>query len=163
MDWPYIHTVINHFPIILVVVGTAAVATALIWKRRPVWLYAVATLTLAGLSVYPAFITGDEAADTMERKWYVVKSMVHDHEESADVVLWIVLATGVIAAYTWWSMTRPGRKELPPVWLRVLVLVAAIASVVSITYSSYLGGRIVHESPKLAQPPGAAQPLNQLP
>lgn len=163
MNWPYIHTVVNHFPIILTVVGTAALATALIWRRRPIWLYAVATLTLAGLSIYPAFLSGDEADHVMDRKWYVVKGSIDEHEETAEIALWIVLATGVIAAYTWWSMTRPGQKEPPPVWLRGLLLVAAIASVVSITYSSYLGGRIVHDSPKLAQPPGAAQLPPQAP
>ena len=29
MNWPYVHTLINHFPIILVVIGAAAV-TALV-------------------------------------------------------------------------------------------------------------------------------------
>ena len=52
MNWPYVHTLINHFPIILSVVGTGVVLLALIVRRRGLWLYALATLTLAGLSVY---------------------------------------------------------------------------------------------------------------
>src|SRR5690242_16627936 len=47
MNWPYVHTLINHFPIILVVMGAAAAVTALVLRRRGIWLYSVASLTLA--------------------------------------------------------------------------------------------------------------------
>jgi hypothetical protein len=49
MNWPYLHTIINHFPIILTVVGSAALVLAFLIGRRARWLYALATLTLAGL------------------------------------------------------------------------------------------------------------------
>ena len=38
MNWPYIHTLINHFPIILTVVGCAVLLLALLTNRRAVWL-----------------------------------------------------------------------------------------------------------------------------
>lgn len=153
MNWPYLHTLINHFPIILSVMGAAAAITAFTLHRRGIWLYALASLTFAGLTVYPAFLTGDEASDTMKHEWYVVPSMIHDHEEAADITLWFLLATGVISIYTWAWQVRHDESREPPTWLRTLVIVAALASVGTITYTSLLGGRIVHESPKLLTPP----------
>ena len=88
IDWPYIHTLINHFPIILSVVGTAVLVVAMLTNRRDMWIYAVVTLTFAGLTVYPAFFSGDEAHEVLEHKWYVVRSMIDDHEESAELALW---------------------------------------------------------------------------
>ncbi|HEX6966035.1 MAG TPA: hypothetical protein VF166_09565 [Gemmatimonadaceae bacterium] len=153
MNWPYLHTLINHFPIILSVMGAAAAIAAFAMHRRGIWLYALASLTFAGLSVYPAFLTGDEASDTMRHAWYVVPSMIEEHEEASEIALWVLIATGVISVATWaWQARRDDRVE-PPTWLRTLVVIASLASVGTIAYASLLGGRIVHESPKLLTPP----------
>lgn len=153
MNWPYIHITINHFPIILSVVGTAVLILALIMRRRGIWLYALATLTLAGLSIYPTYLSGDEASDTLRHTWYVVQSAVQEHDEAAGFALWSVLITGAVCAYTWWRMMRREPQGLPPVWLRVVVAVVAIWSLSVVARTAYLGGLIVHESPRLASPP----------
>jgi len=36
--WPYIHLLINHFPVVLSVVGLGAAVLAVIVGRRGVWL-----------------------------------------------------------------------------------------------------------------------------
>jgi len=160
MDWPYLHTVVNHFPIILTVVGAAVAVFALITRKRGAWLYAVVSLTFAGLAAYPAFFSGQQAEEGMEHKWFVVKSMIDAHEESAEAALSLLLVAGVISAYAWWRMMRRERDGLPPRWLRVLVVVSALASFGGVGYAGYEGGKIVHESPKLMQStgPGAASP-----
>jgi uncharacterized membrane protein len=163
MDWPYLHTLVNHFPIILTVVGTAVAVFAALTRRRGAWMYAVVSLTFAGLAAYPAFFSGDEAHEVMEKKWYVVKSMIDSHEESAEVALWLLLAAGVIAAYTWWRMQRRERDGLPPGWLRVLVLVSAFASLAGVSFTAWKGGKIVHESPRLLQSTGPGQPGPSVP
>jgi hypothetical protein len=156
MNWPHIHSVVNHFPVILTVVGFAVLVLALIVKRRGLWLYALATLTLAGLSVYPAFFTGDEAADALHQTWYVVRDMVHEHDESAEFALVVLLVMGAVSAYAWWRMLRRDVTGLPPKWLRIVVFVLAAFGVSVIARTAYLGGKIIHESPKLensTQPP----------
>jgi hypothetical protein len=155
MDWPYLHTLINHFPIILSVVGTVVLLAALVSGRRNVWLYALVTLTFAGLSVYPAYLSGHEAEGVMKQRWYVVRSMIHAHEESAEIALWVVLITGAISAYTWWRMARREPDSLPAPWLRLLVVIGALGSTGALTYSAYQGGLIVHASPRLENPPAS--------
>jgi hypothetical protein len=153
VNWPYIHITLNHFPIILTIVGSAVLALALIVRQRGVWLYAVATLTLAGLSIYPVFFTGDKAADVLEHTWYVVRSMVEEHDESAGFALWATLIMGAVSAYAWWRMLRREIAGIPPVWLRTLITVLTALALAIVVRTAYLGGQIIHESPKLATPP----------
>ena len=155
VNWPYIHTLVNHFPIILSVVGTAVLVLAFITGRRGVWLYAVATLTLAGLSVYPAFYSGDAAAHALRNTWYVVHAMVEEHDDAAGFALASLLIAGAINAYVWWRLVRRDVAALPPRWLRVVVLLVSLWAVSVVARTAYLGGKIVHESPKLAAPPTA--------
>lgn len=155
MNWPYLHILINHFPIITTVIGTVALLLALIVRRRIVWLYALATLTLAGLSIYPVYFTGDKAADSLRNTWYVVHSMVETHDDAAGFALASILIMGAASAYTWWRMVRREPTTLPPVWLRVVVAVIAVWALSVIARTAYLGGKIVHESPKLEIPPPA--------
>ncbi|HEY2375557.1 MAG TPA: hypothetical protein VGH98_06240 [Gemmatimonadaceae bacterium] len=158
MNWPYIHILINHFPIILTVVGSAVLALALIVRQRAVWLYAVATLTLAGLSIYPVYFAGDQASDALRNTWYVVRSMVDAHDAAAGWALGCVLVMGAASAYTWWRMLRRETMGLPPVWLRVVVAVLALFGLSTVARTAYLGGEIIHDSPRLANPGSIATP-----
>jgi hypothetical protein len=155
MNWPYVHITINHLPIILTIVGSAVLALALLVRRRGLWLYALATLTLAGVAVYPVFFAGDQAGDAVRDTWYIVRSMVEEHEESADWALVAGLLMGAASAYAWWRMLRRDVAGLPPVWLRSVVAVLAAFALSVIVRTAYLGGQIVHESPKLQAAPSA--------
>lgn len=162
MNWPYTHTLINHFPIVLTVVGSAVLLLALFVRRRGLWLYALATLTLAGLSVYPVFFTGDEASDALRNTWYVVRAAVEEHDQSAGYALVCLLLLGVASAYAWWRMIRRDVMGLPPVWLRTVVAVLAAFGLSIVARTAYLGGKIIHDSPALqASPPNGAPPVSR--
>ncbi len=158
MNWPYLHTLINHFPIILTVVGSAVLALALILNRRGLWLYALATLTLAGASAFPAFYSGGAAARALRGTWYIVNSMVRAHDQAAGYALKALLVMGVVCAYAWWRVLRRERSGIPPVWLRVVIAFVAALGLSVVVRTAYLGGLIIHESPLLDKPPAAATP-----
>ncbi len=157
MNWPYLHLTINHSVIMFGALGVVAVILALVVRRRSVWLYAVATMTIAGASAVPTFISGDEAAeminDTPELRRVVSSDTVHDHEESAELTLWIAIAAGIASLYAWWRAARRREEEVPPVWLRSAVGLLAIASAVGITITAELGGRVAHGSNSLMGAP----------
>lgn len=155
LNWPYLHILINHFPIILSVVGCAALALGLMTRNRVVWLYALATLTLAGLSIYPVFFTGDQAAHALRDTWYVVRAMVKEHDDAAGYALPVMLMTGAVSGYTWWRMLRREVSGLPPVWLRTVVVLVSFFSLSVVVRTAYLGGKIIHDSPKLQTPPAS--------
>ncbi|MDE3054529.1 MAG: hypothetical protein KGN74_04590 [Gemmatimonadota bacterium] len=161
MDWPYLHVTINHFPIILSVVGTFVLILALVAKRRGLWLYALATLTLAGLSAYPADFTGDEASHAVRDSWWVVRSAVHEHDQAASFALAALLIVGAVSAYGWWRMLRKETAGVPPKWLQWTVTLLAVWSLSVVVRTAYLGGKILHDNPNIVNPPpGFVAPPN---
>ena len=173
-----LHVLINHFPVILTIVGTAFALLALFVGKRGVWLYATATLALAGLAVLPTYFTGEPAADQLEKSWYVTRQAIHAHEEAGEFALWGLIVMGLIAAYAWWRAWRretvvvtgavhTDRGDVPaealvrphaglPVWLRALVVISALFGSALMYRASALGGAILHHSTVLQSTPRPA-------
>jgi hypothetical protein len=180
MSWPYLHTLVNHFPIVLTVIGALAVLLAMMYERRAVWVYALSTLTLAGLTIYPAWLTGDRAEDAVQHAWYIERGAIQTHSSAADVTLWIVGVTGFLALVALVTMVRTREAVSPGRAFRVLVGLGALVSFGAVSYTGFLGGKIVVESAILASPtppvipvplsapnavpaPSTATPLQQTP
>ncbi len=164
MSWPYLHALINHFPIVLSVIGFLTLILAMITSRRGIWNYALATLTLAGITVYPAAFTGHRAARAVHGAWYIAPGAVHAHSQASDFALWIVLATGLVALISWITMLRTRAAVSPGKMLRIVLGILAIFAVSTIVRTGILGGRIVVESPILQRPtPPLAAPAKGTP
>ena len=152
MSWPVTHSVLNHFPIALVIVGALILLAALVRPMRGAWLYALGSFILAAISIYPAWLTGESAARFVREAWYIAPGAVHRHAETADITLWIVLALGLVSLIAWLSIVRAANAISPAGWLRTLVALLAIASIASVAVTSYFGGKVVIESPILMNP-----------
>jgi uncharacterized membrane protein len=156
LSWPYAHLIINHFPVVLSVSALAVTLLALVLGRRGLWLTAMGALTGAGLFIYPVHFTGDKAEHVLDRPWFASPGAIQAHDKAAGLAMYVILLAGAFAAYSWWrSLRRPA--ESIPGWMRAGVGVAAVAAVVTVTYTAYLGGKIIHEAPILrlqTPPPG---------
>ncbi|MEO7217218.1 MAG: hypothetical protein ABI026_03420 [Gemmatimonadaceae bacterium] len=152
MSWPYLHTLINHFPIVLTVIGAIAVLFASLIERRAIWVYSLSCLVLAGVTVYPAWASGHRAAGMVRKAWYIAPGVIRTHSSSADVTLWIVGVTALIALIALITLARTPQALSPAKGFRILVGLGALASIAAVSYTGYLGGRIVVESPILMAP-----------
>lgn len=164
LTWPYVHLLINHFPVVLSVVALVAALGAAVTNRRALWLNAMAMLTFAGAVVYPVHFTGDEADDALRDPWFIKRGVIDAHDDAAGIAMVILLIAGAIAAYGWWRALKR-RDEIIPVWMRAAVVVGALAGFGSVAYAAYLGGKIIHDAPVLGLPqapaglpPGIATP-----
>lgn len=161
MDGAYLHILINHFPIILSLLGAAAAIVSFFRPRRALWLYAVASLTLAGLAAYPTLFTGQLAEHSIEKMPYAARRAIHAHEEAGEVAMWVLLVTGAVAAYAWWRAMRAAPRDDrfdTPSWLRLLVTVGAVASAGTAAYAAKMSDPILHYSPQLPHPPAPGIP-----
>src|SRR6266516_3334300 len=95
-SWPYIHLLINHFPVVLSVVGLCAAVLALALDRRGLWLYAMGTLTLAGLSVYPVRFTGNHADRALHDPWYIPRGAIDAHDDASLIAMICLLIVGAV-------------------------------------------------------------------
>ena len=159
LSWPYAHLLINHFPVVLSISALAVTVLALLLGRRGLWLTAMAALTAAGALIYPVHFTGDRADHALEDPWYIHSGTIEAHDDAAGIAMAVILIVGAFAAYSWWrSLKRPA--EVIPGWMRAGVAVGALAAVGTVTYTAYLGGKIIHEAPiiQMRQPPTGLPP-----
>ncbi len=156
MSWPYMHLLINHFPVVLSIAALAVVILALVLGRRGLWLTAMGALTAAGLFIYPVHLTGSKADEALNDPWYIHAETIDTHKDAAGIAMTVILIAGAFAAYSWWrSLKRP--TDIIPGWMRAGVVVGALAAVGTVTYTAYLGGKIIHDAPILQlkqAPPG---------
>src|SRR5262245_33887239 len=109
MDGHAWHLMLNHFPVILSMVGAAAAVVAFLTRRRSVLLYALVTLTLAGLSSYPVLRTGHAAQELLKERWYVDRDELDEHHDSGERTHLILLATGIVSGAALWRTLRTVR------------------------------------------------------
>ena len=140
MDPVFMHLRVNHFPVILPIVGAAAAFVALILKRDDVWKYAMVTVILGALSAPIAYWTGFRAEDKAEGFDYIDAERMDMHEETAEWALIAILASGVAAGVSL-KVQKPAAKYA--------FLAVAAAAAVATTITAAHGGKIVHASPML--------------
>jgi uncharacterized membrane protein len=165
VDWPHVHIMINHFPIILTIVGTVALLFAMLRGQRTSWLYGTISLALAALTVIPSYFTGEPAEEALHRPWWLTRGTIHAHESAAKISGILVLVAGLVAVIIWRRLVRYPREVKLPGALRAAVLIPAIAASAAIGYASWLGGKIVHDAPVLQgpAPAGYVQPGAPIP
>jgi uncharacterized membrane protein len=157
-DWPQIHLLINHFPVILAVTGALVALLGVMRSRRGVWMYACASLTLAAVTVIPAYFTGKPAAHFLSRRWYITPASIRTHEEAALVASILVGLAGLVALVAWRRLVRYPRELSLPAGLRGAVVITAILAAVAMGYAAVLGSDIIHDAPGLAGPRPVSAP-----
>jgi len=150
-DWPHIHIMINHFPVILVAMGALAALLGTMRGRRGVWLYATATLTIAALTAIPTYFTGEPAEHALNRPWYIARDAIHTHEDAALIATLLTGLAGLVAIVAWRRLVRYPRELSLPRALRIGVLVTAVVAAAAMGYASLLGGYIIHDAPGLTR------------
>ncbi|HLE40337.1 MAG TPA: hypothetical protein VI956_02400 [Nitrospirota bacterium] len=141
MNWPHMHLIINHFPVVGFLFGLLFVLYAMIRKSEELQKTSLGFLVLVAVITVPVYFTGDQAGDIMERLPDVSRSLVEQHEEAASVSLMGVLILGLIAAGGLFFFRRAATM---PRWFMVLTLILAIAVNSLIGYTANLGGQIRH-------------------
>lgn len=152
MDWPHVHIIVNHFPVILTVVGTFAILLAVLRGQRASWLYGTISLSLAALTVIPTYFSGAPAEHALNKPWYIARGVIHTHEDAAKISALLVLLAGLVAVVAWRRLVRYPREVKMPGALRAALLVTSVAAAASIGYAAWLGGQIVHDAPALQGP-----------
>jgi uncharacterized membrane protein len=152
MDQREMHLILNHFPVILTVMAVFASLLAIATKSRAAWLYAAASLTIAGLFSYPTFLTGHGAHEVLEDFWYVKAGSWDAHKDAATWANVVVLLGGAFAAYAWWKLTR-SRDAVLATWAQAVLVFACLMGATTMGRTAWLGGKVLRDQAALKTPP----------
>lgn len=139
-DPVFIHLRLNHFPIMLGIVGAAAAVLAAILRKDGIWRYALITVVIAAATSPVAWWTGTRAVEKAEGFSYIDAEMMDIHEESAEKATVVMVVAGVAAAVALWK---------PSPLTRWVFLALALAGAGAMAWTGSHGGQIVHASPLL--------------
>jgi len=141
MNSAHLHLVVNHFPIIGLIIGFIILLIGLIIRSSVSKRVGLFTLLGSIVAVFPSFKTGEGAEETAEHLPGVKESLIERHEEIAEqfmVFAWIIIPLILVGLYADWKQ----KKFLP-----LLHYVIAIVSLVAIIFAKQVGttgGEIRH-------------------
>lgn len=136
-----LHPAVVHFPIVFVMLLPVVAVIAMVMIRRGgairlAWLPVVALAAGLTLSSWVALQTGEREEEVVER--VVTESAIHDHEEAAEIFVWLT-AAGLLLALAGLTTGRGGTA------LRTATVVAALGLTVAGYRVGHSGGALVYE------------------
>ena len=141
MNGAHFHLLVNHFPIIGIIIGMLILLAGMVLKNVTVKQTGLGTLIIAALSVSVALFTGDPAGDAIKGLPGVVNDMVEHHENIAYSSLWILVPMGLLAAlafYSNWKKERSGNT------LSLITFFLSIIAIAMMSWVGLTGGEIRH-------------------
>lgn len=136
----HLHLVLNHWPIIVTMLGLLVVAVAVARDSDGLTRVALALLAGGGLAALPTYLTGEPAEHAVEKLPGVVEAMIEAHQDAA---LAAAIVVGVVGACALWALWRY-RETLLPRWVARGALAGALVGSALMGYTGLLGGQIRH-------------------
>lgn len=141
MNLTHIHLLLNHVSILAALFSVLIYIAGIIKKNDPIKNTALIGFVLAAIVAIPVFLTGEPAEESVEHLPGVLESAIESHEEAAEIALWLIEITGIVALAGLFSKKI---KFVATTGFSLLMVTFSLVSSVSISYTGYLGGKIRH-------------------
>lgn len=135
------HLLVNHIPILGSIFGVLLLIIGLILKNRSVEVTALITLVVVALMTIPTYMSGEEAEHIIEHLEGISEYELEEHEEHAELSLWLMIGTGVLAVLS--LVAYRGKRLLRRVAMG-LTIFAGLHTFQSMIPLALHGGKIVH-------------------
>ncbi|MEM7513632.1 MAG: hypothetical protein AAF388_22075 [Bacteroidota bacterium] len=140
MNGAEIHLLLNHIPVVGLFFVVALLAYALIRKNVPlVNISVVITLLLAVVTI-PVNNSGEEAEEIVEEMG-LDHDLIHEHEEAAELALFLMLGLGGICIAYIFLLKR---NEYVAHILSIILLAGCLGTSIYMAQVAHLGGEISH-------------------
>ena len=140
-DLAHLHLLLNHFPIIGMIIGVALFAIALVGRSDTLVRNSLAVFFVLALIALPAFVTGDAATTVLKNRTDVSRSALEAHQDAA---LWGFIVIEVLGAYAWLGLWQYRRVARIPRSTITAVAVLALIATGLMSQAGYIGGQIRH-------------------
>jgi uncharacterized membrane protein len=140
MNGVHIHLLLNHIPVIGMLIGLVVLALG-VWRKNDSWTrLALGLFVVVAVASLATMLTGEGAEEAVERLPGVTDAVIEPHEEAAKLAAMGAYVLGAISlAGLVWVRRRPLPRTLTVIVLPVALLVAGLMA-----YTATLGGQIRH-------------------
>jgi uncharacterized membrane protein len=141
MNGAHLHLLINHFPIILPILGCIILLIGLIVKKDVVKIIALSFFIFTTLFTFAANLTGEGAEEVIENIKEVDEKFIEIHEETAEGFSIGSYILGTLSLISLWSLYSQKNYAKYLVYINLLV---GLAILVAATRVGNTGGEIRH-------------------
>lgn len=136
-----LHPAVVHFPIVLGMLLPLVAVASLVAARKGVatrkaWLPTLALAVGLAFSSGAALQTGESEEEVVER--VVAESVIHEHEDAAELFLWLSVGTMVLSGF---GMVSGVAGNV----LRIVTVAASLAVVATGYQAGHTGGALVYQ------------------
>lgn len=100
MNGAHLHLIVNHLPIVGIIIGSLVMIAGLVLKKDQIKQTALGINIFSALTSLFAFFTGEEAEEVVEHLQGVSETLIHIHEEYAELFFTLSLILGAISIVT---------------------------------------------------------------
>lgn len=141
MNDAHLHMVVNHFPIIGIILGFGVLIAGLIFKNNSVKNTAYSLFIVGAIFAFASMATGEGAEEIAEKLPDVTKQIIHEHEEMAEklaIVLYLLGAVSIVGLYL--NFKNHSKAKL----VSFLAIVIAAVGVFLAQQTGTTGGEVRH-------------------
>ncbi|EKD41318.1 MAG: hypothetical protein ACD_73C00769G0009 [uncultured bacterium] len=141
MDFVHLHLIVNHFPVVAVILGTLFFIISLLAKCEDSRKLSLMLWVVAAFLVGPAYFSGEEAEETLEHEAWFEEGFVEHHAEKGELAMIAALVLGVGAAAGLYFIKRKNSFPKP---LAAGLLILSLGTSYLIADAANHGGQIRH-------------------
>lgn len=141
MDLTHTHLLLNHFPVIGLIIGAGLFLLSLVTKSNDLKRTSLVILVGIALIGIPTYMSGNGAQERIKSMPGISESLMETHEGTAFVAILFMEVTGAFAWLGLWQFRRLARI---PSWNLAVILVLTLVSLGLVARVSNIGGEIRH-------------------
>lgn len=141
MNGAHLHLVVNHLPIVGVIIGSLVLIAGYLSIKMPVKVTALGIFIFSAITAMISNFTGEGAEEVVEGMGIVSHELIHEHEEMAETFLLLTVILGVISILTLYFTAK--KKEFARYGF-ILALLLSVACIFTGKQTGTSGGEIRH-------------------
>lgn len=141
MNLTHLHLLLNHFPIVGTLIGGLVLVYGVFRNQTQAKTIGSMIIVVMAILAIPVFLTGEPAEESVEHLQGISKSIIHAHEEAAELAIWVMGLAGLlslVSIFMQWKQSPWANK------LFMFTMLITITSFVLMAWVGNLGGKIRH-------------------
>lgn len=141
MNDAHLHMVVNHFPIIGIILGFIVLVGGIVLKNKTIQNTAYFLFIIGAIATLASMATGEGAEEMVEELPGVGHEIIHEHEEIAEKLALVLYALGLVSIVGWYLNVKENAKAK---WVTIAALILSIVGVLLGKATGTSGGEIRH-------------------